>query len=113
MSLDFSLSINHCVHCNRCDEVASFNITHNLNTMAKEAGIYEILWRPEMYDTHRAGDIIEPLKAGIELMEQDPAYFRKFDADNGWGTYDQFMPWLRRVLQACIDYPDATIRVSR
>lgn len=28
-------------------KLSSLNITHNLNNMAKEVGLYEVLWRPE------------------------------------------------------------------
>ena len=94
-------------------EVFSANITHNLNRMAEEAGIYECLWRPEEVSIEKAADLIEPLCSGIALMESDPDRFRKLEAKNGWGTYDQFLPWLRNYLAACRENPDAEICVSR
>ena len=94
-------------------EVFDANITHNLNRMADEASIYECLWRPEEVGIEKAAGLIEPLRSGIALMESDPDRFRKLDAENGWGTYDQFLPWLRRYLLACEENPDAEVMVSR
>ena len=62
------------------------NITHNLGAMAKEAGIYQHCWRPEEIDVTTARQLIEPLRAGLALMESDPNRFKKFDAPNGWAS---------------------------
>lgn len=89
------------------------NITHNLSRMAEEAGIYDCLWDPQKAGIEVASQISPMLASAIKLMEADPAHFKKFDSDNGWGTYDQFVPWLKELLEACQEYPDATIEVSR
>lgn len=95
------------------DEFYWANITHNLGKMADEAGIYKALWRPNENGFTRAGEIIQVLESGIEDMKKRPNYYRQFDADNGWGTYRDFVPWLEKYLAACKEYPDAFIRVSR
>lgn len=89
------------------------NITHNLNKMAKKVGIYECLWRPDEYGYRTAANIIPPLHQGIALLKGRPEYYKQFDAPNGWGRYIDFVPWLEHLLQACIDNPDAFIRVWR
>lgn len=89
------------------------NITHNLNEMAEEAGIYEACWRPEEIGAVYAKDIIPILESGYEKMKNDPEYFKKFDSSNGWGTYDQFLPWIFEYLNACRLFPDAIIEVDR
>jgi hypothetical protein len=123
-------------------EVFDANITHNLGKMAAEAGIYEALWRPAEMDPERAArireqeaagnyhgptgayaiegeavihahDLIEPLRAGLALMESDPERFKAHNPENGWGSYDDFVPWVRKYLEACEEYPDAIVRVSR
>jgi len=94
-------------------EVYEANITHNLNRMAAEAGIYDALWRPEEVGITAAAQLIEPLRAGLVLMKADPARFEKFNAENGWGTYRQFVPWIEKYLAACEENPDASVRVSR
>lgn len=108
------------------------NITHNLNTMADKAGIYEALWRPyrlhkDWKDTNdyekelkfegsvimKAKDIISTLEKGLTLLKEKPEYFKKFNAENGWGTYEQFVPWVEEYLEACKQYPESEIYVSR
>jgi hypothetical protein len=94
-------------------EVFSANITHNLGRMADEAGIYKHLWRPEEISIYLAGELIEPLEEGLQLMKQDPERFKKFNAENGWGLYKHFIPWIEKYIEACKEYPDARIEISR
>ena len=95
------------------DEVYSANITHNLGRMAREAGIYECLWRPDEVGITHAEQIIEPLRAGVILLATESARFERFNAANGWGLWEHFLPWCARYLQACRDHPDALVSVSR
>lgn len=88
------------------------NITHNLKGMADEAGIYGCVWRPLESGYKQAKDIIEPLSNGIVVMENDRVRFTKLNAPNGWGTYENFLPWLKKYLAACQEYPKALISVS-
>ncbi len=94
-------------------EVFWANITHNLGRMAEEAGIYKHLWRPEEIGIVRADQLVAPLEQALALMKADPERFKTFNAANGWGLYEHFVPWIERYLEACKAYPDATIRVSR
>jgi len=89
------------------------NITHNLSKMAGEAGIYDCLWRAPERGYKRAWQLIEPLQRALELMKENPERFKKFDAPNGWGTYIDFVPWLERLLAACMVHPEAMIEISR
>lgn len=89
------------------------NITHNLNTMAGEAGIYECLWRPDEHGITHARQIIEPLAAGVALLATQKERFEAFNAPNGWGKWENFLPWCAKYLQACRDNPDAIVKVSR
>lgn len=118
MSLDVYLVKRYpaCVHCGReVEETRLFdaNITHNLGAMAKEAGIYMHLWRPEEIGITKASQLVEPIRTGLKLMKSDSARFKKFDSPNGWGTYRNFVPWIEKYLAACEEYPDAEIKVSR
>lgn len=107
MSLDVYLS-----EMRMCD-VYSANITHNLRDMAIEAGIYQHLWRPEELGLTKAGDLIQPLTVGLALLKSDPPRFEKFNSSNGWGLYVHFVPFVEKYLLACIENPNAEIRVSR
>ncbi|MCI4324258.1 MAG: hypothetical protein L3K03_09685 [Thermoplasmata archaeon] len=95
------------------NEVYSANITHNLNRMADEAGIYQHLWRPDEIGITNARGLVTPLAAGLALLESDPVRFRKFDASNGWGRYENLVEFVRDYLEACRRYPDAEVIVWR
>ena len=95
------------------EEVYSANITHNLNKMASEAGIYKCLWYPDEIGITHAKQLIEPLTAGVAKMATEKAHFEQYNAANGWGTWTNFVPWCARYLQACKDYPEALVRVDR
>jgi len=110
MSLDFYLTYEE--DGNKI-EVFSINITHNLGETAEKAGIYECLWRPDENNFIYAKDIIEVLEKGLIDLKARPDYFKQFDAPNGWGLYIHFVPFVEEVLNACKQYPNAKISVSR
>ncbi|MGW8324137.1 MAG: hypothetical protein ACWGNI_00445 [Desulfobacterales bacterium] len=112
MSLDIYLYKIKCEHCGDKEEVYQANITNNLTTMADNAGIYKPLWHPEECGIKTAKDLIEPLTSGINKMELDIGYYSKFNAPNNWGTYSNFLPWLRKLLDACKENPNSIIEVS-
>lgn len=105
MSLDVSLI---CPCCKNALHEA--NITHNLNTMADRAGLYEACWNPDKIGAKTAKDIIIPLRAGLINLKGDPEYFKQFNAPNGWGTYDGFVAFAESYLLACEENPTAIIR---
>jgi len=108
-----------CSHCENkhtradVEEIYSANITHNLNRMADAAGFYKALWRPDEIQISKAYQLIPFLANGIATLESNPDLFKKFDAVNKWGTYEQFLPWLKALLTACQENPNADIGVSR
>lgn len=93
--------------------VFSANITHNLTRMAKAAGIYDLLWdlTIEGEDILTAGQMTEQLRMGIERMESDPDTYKTYNPTNGWGSYDDFIPWLKELLEACEEFPDAHVTI--
>jgi len=97
------------------EEVYWGNITHNLNEMAKEAGIYECVWRPNENGNNitHAHQLIEPLRRGIKFLKDDPKRFEKFNPSNGWGTYKGLVSFLEEYLDACEKYPSAKVYASR
>jgi hypothetical protein len=113
MSLDIYLHSKPCPCCKRQDQLYHGNITHNLTEMAEEAGIYEIVWRPEENGIHTAVSIILPLQIAIADMRENPAKYKAFDDLDGWGTYVDFFHFLQVYLDACKKHPDAVISVSR
>lgn len=107
MSLDVSLTAV------RPTEVYSRNITHNLNKMAMEAGIYEALWRPEEINVTTAEQLVPLLETGLETLRADPERFKEFNAPNGWGMYDNLIDFVEDYLEACKENPDAEVHACR
>lgn len=111
----------------------SQNITHNLGKMADKAGLYKPLWRPyqlrpdynipdgdrmaefnfEASVKIKASELIEPIEKGLSELLSKPDYYKQFDSPNGWGAYDNFVPFVQNYLDACKKHPDATVEVSR
>lgn len=94
-------------------EVYSANITHNLNKMATEAGIYKELWRPEEVGITKAKQLIVLLHIGLELLKSDPSRFKAFNPKNGWGAYEGLVAFVHDYLEACVKYPSADVSVWR
>ncbi len=132
MGLDVRLlsSQKEKISCYACDqdyyeykELYSGGTTHNLTEMAKEAGLYEALWRPykllglededEEFVVIKAKILINKLEEGLTKLESDPDYFHTFNSENGWGLYENFVPFVRNYLEACIEHPDATVDIWR
>lgn len=87
----------------------SAKITHNLHKMAKAAGIYEPLWRPDENGYIVAGDIVKVLEAGLEELNRDPDKYKGYNPENGFGNYDGFVSFVTRLLKSCKEHPDAKI----
>ena len=83
------------------------NYTHNITNMADAVGLYRVVWRPEENGIELARDLIPYLEKGIDSLESNPEYYGGFNPKNGWGSYDTFVPWLKRLLEACKEYPKA------
>lgn len=107
MSLDVTLQAW------RLTSVYNANITHNLTAMADAAGIYKALWRPEDLGITKAAQLIPYLRPGLAALKASPARFKRFNSPNGWGVYENFVPFVERYLAACEDNPDAEVSVSR
>lgn len=95
------------------EEVYSANCTHNLNIMADKCGLYELLWRPEEVGVTKANQLIEPLTVGLELLKSKPEYFKQFNPSNGWGSYEGFVRFVEKYLEACVENGDCYVRVWR
>ena len=110
MSLDVYLRIK-----TQKSEVTVYhdNITHNLGKMAGEAGLYKVLWRPDENGYKRAEQIIPVLRDGLALLGSDPQRLLAFNPENGWGDYYGLVDFVKEYLEACEEFPEAVIDVSR
>ena len=92
------------------DEIlVSKNITHNLNKMWTVAGVYDALYHS---DGVPAKEIIPELADGLERLKRDPYRFNPLSNPNGWGTYNQAVPWLEELIEELKGYPESIIHVS-
>lgn len=94
-------------------EIFDANITHNLGGMARHCGVYTAVWHPEDLGIKKAEQLIPILYVGLEILKNGKERFKKFDSENGWGTYEQFVSWLQKYLDACIENPDAQVIAKR
>ena len=56
--------------------------------------------------------MIPKLEIAIANMEDKPDFYKQYDSPNGCGIYDDFLPWLKKVLKFCKDNPDAEVEAS-
>lgn len=89
------------------------NVTHNLGRMARAAGVYMPLWRPEECGITKARELVAPLSAGLAALESNLAGYRALNPENGWGTYEGLVAFVREYLEACRRWPDAEVSVWR
>ena len=100
-------------------EVYSSNITHNLGKMANQVllsnghTLYQVLWRPDEHGRKFARDIVKMLDEGWNILMSNPELFKKFNPENGWGSYEGLERFVYQYLKACWMHPEAEIGVSR
>ena len=112
-------------------EVLWINITHNLNKMASKVPIewtdsktgqyfntdlYHIMWRPEevFTDTVITLDMLaQPLEIGLKYLLSHEKQLSKYNPENGWGHYENFVYCLPQYIRACYKWPNAVLEVDR
>ena len=97
-----------CPACGHCKgEVFEFSPTYNLRPMFHAAGFCL-----RDFNGMTGAEVAPVLTVAVASMEADPAKFRALDAPNGWGTYDDIMPYLRRFRDAVSAHPAASVVVT-
>lgn len=89
------------------------NLTHNLNRMAEEAGLYYAIWRPCEVGANRAFDIAPSLIDGLRFMKRNRDFLVRFNHENGYGCFDDLERFVESYLVSCLVWPDAKISVHR
>jgi hypothetical protein len=113
MSLDVDLMVT------KPCSVYEGNITHNLGKMAGQVlltngmSLYDVLWRPDEHGLTHAGQIVDSLHEGIVKLTKDPDYFKKYNPENGWGSYEGLVNFTRDYYNACMENMEAELRISR
>jgi len=90
-------------------QVYHANITGNLYAMAAEAGLADVLWRPEENGITKAHQMFEPLLAGLNRLLKEPERFKVLNPSNGWGSYELLVRFVCDYMLACTQHRDATV----
>lgn len=104
-------------------QVYEANITHNLGLMAGNVelvdlqrgsySLHDVLWRPDENGFERAEQLVEPLRNALAVLLRDRDRLQQFNPANGWGDYDGLVRFVERYLEACEEWPQAKVSVSR
>lgn len=115
------------------NEVFHMNITHNLTEMASHVPIsdteavidkecrnlYYLMWRPEeffknvIHNEIRLIDVRRYLEEALQYLLSHEKELSKYNPENGWGHYENFVHWLPDYIRACYKWPNAIVEVSR
>ena len=118
------------------NEVLWINITHNLGKMAshvpitqplvpkKYRNLYYIMWRPYEFFTKgwglfrpdgklRLKDVKEYLEEALEYLLSHEKQLSKYNPENGWGHYENFVHCLPEYIRACYKWPNAVLEIDR
>jgi len=101
----------------------SFNITHNLATMAKECTLgndftlYDMLWDAEKKAVNNSGNLAEKLPFAIWKLYRMATFFDQFDAralyGNDWGLREHLIKFCEDLLLYAIKHPCEMFEVSK
>ena len=94
------------------------NITHNLTEMADKCcvpldnnnsvSLYQLMWHPE--DTlgiiTPTMDYVTELMSCYKMLAENPDLFKRYNPDNGWGTYEQLLHKVKKYIEALISISD-------
>jgi hypothetical protein len=83
------------------------NYTSNMSPAWRAAGV-DIA----EFDGKTAEEFGLALDRAIERIEAAPEEFKKFEPDNGWGSVNTMLRFLKGLSDACREHPWATVRVS-
>ena len=105
MSLDISLYRINTLECEcwkihkiKWSHIRDYNITHNLNKMAWEAWLYEVLRRPEEIWVKTWKQALPILKKWLAKLLKNPNKYKKYNPDNWRWSYE----WLVKCVQKYI-----------
>lgn len=122
MGLDLSLNV----------KIANFSLTHNLTAMAshvsvgsikiyssatsyedKELSLYDVLWRPEEHYLYYVEDLLPYYEKGLQELLNDPDKYEKYNPENGWGSYDNLVEQLTKLVYVCKINKNASVNADR
>ena len=107
MSLDLWMEAEPCKTCGRSgDPDFSWNYTHNVSKFW-----YSLYPESEKWlNIHgmTGEESLPVLNKFLEELQADPDRFIAMNPENGWGSYDTFVPRLKELIEAANEYPKCT-----
>lgn len=88
-------------------EVGSWDCTCNLAPMWRKAGC-----DLRAFNGKRAGDVAPILREALVTMKANPQDYIPLNPANGWGSYEELLPALERLLHILTHYPSAVVSVE-
>lgn len=107
------------------NEYFHINITHNLTGMASKCGVigscdyksdednaiitlYDLLWHPKdnLNIEVPTLDYLEDIVACYRKLLENPEFFKRYNPDNGWGTYEQLVRKTKEFINALVNISD-------
>ena len=120
MSLDVSLYEIKKIECEcwkihkiKWDWIRDYNITHNLNKMAEEAGLYYVLRRPEEIWVSMWKEALPLLEKWLKKLIAHPNKYKKLNPENGWWDYEWLVEFVKEYIFQVKENPDCMVSVSR
>lgn len=107
MSYDISLYINTGLEDKEVVEIG--NYTYNCANMFRVASEVD----KSLSDLHNMSCVeAEPIiSKAVENMQKDPVKYKAMNPENGWGSYETFLPYVESLLKECRANPSCKIGV--
>lgn len=107
MSYDIDVTVDH--GDGYTTTVYDGEITFNVRTMLVEAGLPDSL---RSLDSLTAAEAQDQVYEAWKELRTRPSHYRPLQASNGWGTYDQLVPWIKELYIALRTHPRGVVHVS-
>jgi hypothetical protein len=108
MSYRITLMHERCAHCGVLPETDDWDCTSNLAPMWRRAGCDLLGFKGK-----RASECAAVLREGIAALEREPDVYRAMNPPNGFGSYEELLPALRRLLALLDNHQNAIVQVRR
>lgn len=105
MGLSLYLEHEKCPTCGHAEERDSFDYTYNVSPMWRQ--IYPDDEGMVFIDGMTGKEAFEKLIHALDYMKQHKEELEALNPSNGWGSYEGFMEFIRELIHACIETPDA------
>lgn len=105
------------------NEYFHMNLTHNLTEMADKCiiesknfthdgnnhiSLYDLVWHPEenLDIITPSMEYIQDITSCYNLLLRDPDFYKKYNPENGWGSYEQLTNGVKKYINALISLSD-------